>query len=128
MFNKDITIFNKKYDNIKRTDVYKRTVIKGVHAEMTQSSDLKDKAMSASDILYISIPFSISGYILPKEYQKLDDIENKWTLQEGDIVVLGAIDKDINNAKELDKKYMIKSAEVIDYSVTCLNHYEVYAS
>ena len=127
MFNKDITIFNKLYDKEKRTDTYKRTVLKGVHTEMTQSSSFSDKEMRANDTLFVSIPFSIEGYVKPSEYQD----NSKWTLQEGDIIVVGVIENDIDSPKylkRLDDVYIIKSVETIDYSVTCLNHFEVYAS
>ncbi|WP_050636183.1 DUF6751 family protein [Candidatus Stoquefichus sp. SB1] len=129
MFNKDITIFNKLYNKEKRTDVYKRTVLKGVHTEMTQSSDFTDKEMRANDTLFVSIPFSFEGYVKPKEYQ--ENFLDKWTLQEGDIIVVGVIENDIDSPKylkHLDDSYTIKSVDVIDYSVTCLNHFEVYAS
>lgn len=126
MFDKDITIFNKLYDKEKRTDVYKRTVLKGVHTEMIQSSSFSDKEMRANDTLFVSIPFSIEGYVKPSEYQD----NSKWTLQEGDIIVVGVIENDIDSPKylkHLDNVYTIKSVEIIDYSVTCLNHFEVYA-
>ena len=127
MFDKDITIFNKLYDKEKRADVYKRTVLKGVHTEITQSSSFSDKEMRANDTLFVSIPFSIEGYVKPSEYQD----NSKWTLQEGDIIVVGVIENDIDSPKylkRLDDVYIIKSVETIDYSVTCLNHFEVYAS
>lgn len=127
MFDKDITIFNKLYNKEKRADVYKRTVLKGVHTEMTQSSSFSDKEMRANDTLFVSIPFSIEGYVKPSEYQD----NSKWTLQEGDIIVVGVIENDIDSPKylkRLDDVYIIKSVETIDYSVTCLNHFEVYAS
>lgn len=127
MFDKDITIFNKLYNKEKRADVYKRTVLKGVHTEMTQSSSFRDKEMRANDTLFVSIPFSIEGYVKPSEYQD----NSKWTLQEGDIIVVGVIENDIDSPKylkRLDDVYIIKSVETIDYSVTCLNHFEVYAS
>lgn len=129
MFNKDITIFNKLYDKEKRTDVYKRTVLKGVHTEMTQSSDFVDKEMRANDTLFVSIPFSFEGYVKPKEYQ--ENFLGKWTLQEGDIIVAGVVENDIDSPKylkHLDNVYTIKSVKSIDYSVTSLNHFEVYAS
>lgn len=127
MFDKDITIFNKLYNKEKRADVYKRTVLKGVHTEMTQSSSFSDKEMRANDTLFVSIPFSIEGYVKPSEYQD----NSKWTLQEGDIIVVGVIENDIDSPKylkRLDDVYIIKSVETIDYSVTCLNHFEVYTS
>lgn len=126
MFDKDITIFNKLYDKEKRADVYKRTVLKGVHTEITQSSSFSDKEMRANDTLFVSIPFSIEGYVKPSEYQD----NSKWTLQEGDIIVVGVVENDIDSPKHLkhlDNVYTIKSVEIIDYSVTCLNHFEVYA-
>lgn len=131
MFDKNITIFNKKYDKEKRTDIYKRTVIYGVHAETIQKSEMKDKETIAKDTMFISIPFSIAGYLKPNQYQDLEEITNQWTLQDGDIIVIGIVENDIDNPKylkHLDDVYTIDSVETIDYSVSCLNHFEVYSS
>ena len=130
MFSKTITIFNKKFNKETRTDVYKRTILNGVHTEKVNAGSMDDKRMKVNDSLFVIIPFSIDGYVKPKEYQSLEDVDNKWTLNNGDIIVISEIDNDIESTKELSdlEHYTITSAETIDYSVTCLNHYEVYAS
>lgn len=130
MFDKDITIFNKKFDKEKRTDVYKRTVLSKVHFEGIRASNI-DKEIKANDSLCVIIPFSIDGYVKPKEYQKMVDIHDRWTLQEGDIIVKGIVEDDIQNPKDLkhlDDVYTINSIETVDYSLSHLNHYEVYAA
>lgn len=130
MFDKDITIFNKKFDKDKRTDIYKRTVLSKVHFEGVRASNI-DKEVKVNDSLLVIIPFSIDGYVKPKAYQQLEDTVDKWTLQEGDIIVKGIVEDDIQSPKDLrhlDDVYTINSIETLDYSVTCLNHFEVYAS
>ncbi len=130
MFNKTITLFNKRFDKETRTDKYKKTVLNGVHVEINHSSNLKDKQMAASDGIFVSIPFS-DGYAKPKEYQSLENVENRWTLQESDLIYYGIYEDEIENTKDLkalDDVFSIKSIDTIDFSVTGLNHFEVYGS
>lgn len=131
MFDKNITLFNKKYDKATRTDVYVKTVLNNVHFEGVRASSIDDKETKVNDSLFVIIPFSVYGYLKPKEYQKQQDTLGRWTLQEGDIIVKGIVENDITSSKELkalDDVYTINSIEIVDYSVTCLNHFEVYAA
>lgn len=131
MFSKTITVYNRKYEREKRADVYKRTVLNGVHVEKTQAGIMDDKRVKVNDSLFVIIPFSIPGYVKPKEYQALENADDNWTLHEGDIIIIGDIDKDIESSralKDLDDVYTITSTETVDYAVSIQNHYEVYAS
>lgn len=126
MFNADITIFNKVYDEETRSDKYLRTILKGVHVEKTTASQKNDSKVIVSDSLFISIPF-LDNYVSPKKFQ---EFKKGYTLQNTDIIVVGIVDKDITSLKDLkrlDDVYTVNSVEVIDYS-RCLNHIEVYAS
>lgn len=126
MFNNDITIFNKVYDEETRSDKYLRTVLKGVHVEKTNAGQKNDSKVIVSDSLFVSIPF-LDNYVTPKKFQ---ESKKGYTLQNTDIIVVGIVDKDITSLKDLkrlDDVYTVNSVEVIDYS-RCLNHIEVYAS
>lgn len=126
MFNTDITIFNKVYDEETRSDKYLRTVLKGVHVEKTNASQKNDSKVIVSDSLFVSIPF-LDNYVTSKKFQ---ESKKGYTLQNTDIIVVGIVDKDITSLKDLkrlDDVYTVNSVEVIDYS-RCLNHIEVYAS
>lgn len=127
MFTMSVTLFNKKYDKTTRTDVYKRTVLDGVHFETNHSSSLNDKSMTDTSNAVIIIPFSVEGYISPSEYQELDDVSKQWTLKEGDYIVKGEINEDITDIRNLKNydNYTIKSIDIIDYSIADLNHFEV---
>lgn len=130
MFNKSITLFNKHFDKSTRTDIYKRTILNDVHVEINRSSHMKDKEMAASDGIFVAIPFS-GDYMKPKEYQSLDNVGNKWTLQEGDLVYYGIFENEIESTKDLkglDDVFTISSIDTVDYSITGQNHYEVYGS
>lgn len=132
MFNHDVTIFNKWYDKETRTDKYIRTIFNNIHVEVQSSQQTKDKGVSADGNMFANIPFTVIGYINPKDYQELleSDLKGRWTLQTGDIIVKGIIENDIDSPKylnHLDNCFTIKSVETIDYSVTCLNHFEVIA-
>lgn len=126
MFNADITIFNKVYDEETRSDKYLRTILKGVHVEKINASQKKDSKVIVSDSLFVSIPF-LDNYVSPKKFQ---EFKKGYTLQNTDIIVVGIVDKDITSLKDLkrlDDVYTVNSVEVIDYS-KYLNHIEVYAS
>lgn len=126
MFNADITIFNKVYDEETRSDKYLRTILKGVHVEKTNASQKNDSKVVVNDSLFVSIPF-LDNYVSSKKFQ---EFKKGYTLQNTDIIVVGIVDKDITSLKDLkklDDVYTVKSVEVIDYS-KYLNHIEVYAS
>ena len=67
MFNADITIFNKTYDEETRSDKYLRTILKGVHVEKINASQKKDSKVIVSDSLFVSIPF-LDNYVSPKKF------------------------------------------------------------
>lgn len=126
MFNADITIFNKVYDEETRSDKYLRTILKGVHVEKTNASQKNDSKVVVNDSLFVSIPF-LDNYVSSKKFQ---EFKKGYTLQNTDIIVVGIVDKDITSLKDLkklDDVYTVNSVEVIDYS-KYLNHIEVYAS
>lgn len=126
MFNADITIFNKVYDEETRSDKYLRTILKGVHVEKTNASQKNDSKVVVNDSLFVSIPF-LDNYVSSKKFQ---EFKKGYTLQNTDIIVVGIVDKDITSLKDLkklDDVYTVNSVEVIDYS-KYLNHIEVHAS
>ena len=126
MFNADITIFNKTYDEETRSDKYLKTILKGVHVEKTNASQKNDSRLSVNDTLFVIIPY-LDGYQTPKKYQ---ESRAGYTFHGKDILVVGIVEKDIKSIKDLkciDDVYTVDSVEIINYS-KMLNHIEVYAS
>ena len=99
MFEDSITIFNKKYDPAKRDYDYIRTYIEGVNVEKKKAVNVIKSGLenASSGTVYIPVEdlnTEDKEYISPKKYQDLTskNLDNYYTLQTGDIVVIGMID------------------------------------
>lgn len=110
MFEDSITIFNKKYDTAKRDYDYIRTYIKGVNVEKKKAVNVIKSGLgeASSGTVYIPIEdLDTEGkeYISPKKYQGLSvkDTEKYYTLQTGDIVVIGITDYIVNKDNTIVK-------------------------
>lgn len=127
MFTKTITIYNKKQEG--RDDVWKRTVIDGVHYENVHGIKLGDRSIQTDSSTEIVIPI-LEGFLKPKAYQQSTEA-GKWTLAPNDKVVLGRLTKDITNERELDDYddvRTIKSYDLVDYAADeSLNNLTVVA-
>lgn len=127
MFTKTITIYNKKQEG--RDDVWKRTVLEGVHYENVHGIKLGDRSIQTDSSTEIVIPI-LDGFLKPKAYQQSTEA-GMWTLAPNDKVVLGRLSKDITNERELDDYddvRTIQSYDVVDYaSDPSLNNITVVA-
>ena len=99
MFEDSITIFNKKYAPAKRDYDYIRTYIEGVNVEKKKAVNVIKSGLenASSGTVYIPVEdlnTEDKEYISPKKYQDLTskNLDNYYTLQTGDIVVIGMID------------------------------------
>ena len=127
MFTKTITIYNKKQEG--RDDIWKRTVLEGVHYENVHGIKLGDRSIQTDSSTEIVIPI-LDGFLKPKAYQQSTEA-GMWTLAPNDKVVLGRLSKDITNERELDgydDVRTIQSYDVVDYaSDPSLNNITVVA-
>lgn len=115
MFEDSITIFNKKYAPQKRDNEYFRTTLVNVNVEKKKAVNVIKSGLENASSGTIIIPIEylendLKEYISPKKYQKLssEEIGKYFTLQEGDIVVIGKIDYTIdekNTIALLKKNY-----------------------
>lgn len=131
MFEDEITIFNKKYDSKLKDDVYIRTYLSGVNVDLKKAVNIIKSGLQNADSGTIIIPEEVDTqdkeYKKPIQFQKLSvkaltvgqvvqltvsEIHNIkvklltgenqfWTLQSGDIVVLGLVKYDINEEKTI---------------------------
>lgn len=138
MFEATITIFNKKYNPEIREYGYYRTYLLNVNVDMKKAVNVIKSGLENASSGTIIIPEKyISSenkeYISPKKYQKIDEkvgIRTYFTLQTGDIVVIGECDYTIDDNNTLtnlkntyDDVYEIVSVD--DKLKGGLSHWEV---
>jgi len=134
MFEDNVTIFNKKYDESIRDDVFVRTYLKGVNIDLTKAVNVIKSGLEDANVGTLYIPEDVETnnkqFLRPKEYKRarvfnpltvkdvhqkkvkemdivkvfaLNKSEEVWTLQPGDIIVLGLIDYIIKNDDTITK-------------------------
>lgn len=114
--NADITIYNHKYNKNTRLDDWIRTVIRGVHFYEDNKVAVGDKGLNGAKLCKIRIPGDVEcdrSYISDDEYFAAADVSQYWTLQDGDIVVRGVCNIEIEKPADLKslhvKYYKINS-------------------
>ena len=138
--NTSLTLYNK----IAGTETYQRTVIVAVEWENRKAvNGMKSDAL-ASNSARVFIPRSVgANYLKPKAWQALTTKTGKWTLQEGDVIVKGAVTDEIHEAvvgppavaafrmSDLKAKHddvlTITSVDTYDMGSPVLQHWEVGA-
>lgn len=116
--NADITVYNHKYNKDTRLDEWKRTFIRGVHFYVDNKVSVGDGGLNSADVYKIRIPEDAEcekGYVPEDEYWKIPDITWCWTLQEGDVVVLGLCDIEIEKPSDLKNKH-VKYCKITSWS------------
>lgn len=106
--NEVITVFNARFDSAKDKDVYIGTIITGVSWYCSVETAV-DSGLKAADKYTVRIPadadFSGKTYALPAAYNAGGDADTLFTLQNGDIVVRGAVQEENPKPAELLKGY-----------------------
>lgn len=137
MFEDSITIFNKKYNANKRDYDYVRTHLIGVNIDKKKAINVIKSGLenASSGTIYIPIEnldSEYKEYISSKRFQQLpiEQLNNYYTLQTGDIVVIGIIEymmNQNNNITELKNKYddVYEIISVDDKIKGGLPHWEV---
>lgn len=132
--NANLTIYNKYIDPATRTEKYQRATITGVFWENRKAANkLASGGQIASDQARVFIPFRCgAAYIKPKAWQALSVKTGKWTLQEGDIIVNGAVTDEITTSftvTALKAKYddVLAITSVDTNDALNLEHWEVGA-
>lgn len=90
--NADVTIYNRKYNPKTRGDVWRRTVIRGVHFYLEHKVQLLATGLANADLYKIRIPQGAAvdkRYAPQEEYRAASDVSKLWTIQKGDCIVRG---------------------------------------
>ncbi len=127
MFPHTVTVYNKYLDG--STEKWQRTVLPGVFWDSSKGATARKTGVSSADGLMLIIPMAVKlGYSKPKEWAALEDRAGSWTLQSGDIAILGAKDYEIvKSSKELqqfDDVLTITNVDTRDYGGG-MSHWEV---
>ena len=130
--NGSMTIYNKYFDKATRLDKYQRTVLNNVFWEDKKAYNRLQSGLTDADEVSIIIPFKVSSdkqYVSPREFGRLEDKSNHFTLQEGDRIVKGDIDFEIDGKiSDLDREYeafTITSVDTKDFGSMHMRHWEV---
>ena len=120
MFNKDITIVNKVFDKVSKSNQYKCTSIKGFWSA-NDGISINDVDLVKSDGYKCFILFSERGYVSPSKFTG-----NGWTLQTDDYIVKGKVSSITKIADLNSYEYMrIKNIAIKDYGSSSMQHFEV---
>lgn len=132
--NADMTIYNKVFDKATRMDKYQRTTLYGVFWDESKAYNRLQSGLESADKVFIVVPFSTPAereYISPKEFEKLDDTTDYFTIREEDRVVKGRIDLEIDKSTDLDREFeafTITSVDTKDFGSFHMQHWELGCS
>lgn len=127
--NTSITIYNKYFNSITRSDSWKRHVIHNVFWDSSQNVNVY-KGLTKTDKGVIYIPFNsnyMTYFVDPKTFQ--NDPNTYWTIQNGDIIVKGVIYDEVSKQSDLERKYnnvlIISSFTINDFGSQNMQHIKV---
>lgn len=104
-----ITVFNAKLNPDTGSDDYLATVISGVSWFCEIVSNVDSSGLKSANKFTIRIPetadFSGKAYTAPREYAGAADVGRLFTLQNGDIIVRGAVEDPAARPAVLHKQY-----------------------
>lgn len=122
----NVTVFNKYYDKMARSESYKSTVIEATAWQEVKAVNVAKSGMQDADSVTVFIPFMQEGYKQPIPWETAP--ESGWTLKEGDILVKGKIDYTGASADiftTYDNAITITSVDTYDYGSSAMQHWEV---
>lgn len=129
MFPHTITLYNKYKDGT--VEKWQRTTLIGVYWNAVKGSVSRKTGTSSADSLQLIIPMMVLGYKSPKEWAKLENKQGYWTLESGDMVVLGNITQEVTKTsaelkQSLDNCLTISSVDTRNIGAG-MAHWEVGA-
>ena len=107
--NADVTLYNHKFNKDTRLDGWQRTVIRGVHFYEDNKVSVGAKGLNSAKICKSRIPEDaecVRSYIPEDEYFAVEATSGYWTLQEGDIVVRGVCNIEIEKPADLKNRHV----------------------
>ncbi len=123
MFNQDLTIVNKWYNNLSKRSEYKVSHVKGFYSSNNGIS-INGTDLVKSDGFIARILMSEEGYQTNKDYQ----LNPKgWTLKNDDYIIKGIVNevKSISEMKDSYECMKITKIAIKDYGSVDMQHYEI---
>ena len=123
MFNQDLTIVNKWYNNLSKRNEYKVSHVNGFYSSNNGIS-INGTDLVKSDGFIARILMSEEGYQTNKDYQ----LNPKgWTLKNDDYIIKGIVNevKSISEMKDSYECMKITKIAIKDYGSVDMQHYEI---
>lgn len=117
--NAEITIFNRFPDKDSKKFVYIPHYISKVWFHTDQKTSVTTGGMVSADTYQIRIPYAeCSGWVPPSEFKTLTDPLGKWTVQNGDLFIVGrwAGSPEVSGIEEIQKKFSGVVGKVLSHS------------
>lgn len=127
MFNKDLTIFSSYIED--GEDKYIKTLLpKSCFIDSTEIVNTNANGMEDANTILVLLPKSnCSKYLSPKQFKESENKEEHFTLQKGDKIVKGLVEKEytsmVDLMKEQDNVYTITAVDDRDYGT--VQHFEI---
>ena len=118
ILNANVTMFNRKYDKVKRLDSWYGTSIYGVHVYVDHKVSTGDSGLNSAEVYKIRIPSDVENadrYLPPEEYATAENPAEYWTIQNDDYIVLGIYNQEIEKPADL-KKISQRYCKVLSWS------------
>lgn len=128
MYPHSIVIINRLQGHRGSFELYP-TIIHKAHYQDLTGVKLGNTGNITSTEGYVQIPTENKGYLPPNEWKELTNKAGKWTIQEHDMVLKGAVDLTLIDPQSIDKIAGIRTIErfeFIDYGISVPWHWGVY--
>ena len=106
MFDKTITLYNKRYDPATKKTLWPKIVVSGVSWSGRQRVITGD-GLTSNDGYSVRVPLEAmpDGFLGRSEYAALPDHTGHWTAQNGDVVLLGEGPDVVGGITEITKQF-----------------------
>ncbi len=136
-----VTVYNTGIEDLMTGDIETNiTVLRGVFLDAVKAVNVQKSGLTGADAVNLYIPFSVEAvdgatlmpkqYYPPKEYRKLADQSEAWTLDtedcffvKGEVVEAGKDFSTINS--RYDNVYNVTKVDVKDFGTPDMQHWEV---
>ena len=113
-----LTIFNQFPDRENRKMIFVPRKLEPVWFHTNQKSSVGTDGLSSADEYKIRVPYSIcSDWLPPNDYRGLTDPSNNWTVQNGDLFIVGEwAGGNVSGIAELKKNFFGVVGTVLSHS------------
>lgn len=107
--NDTLTVFNAWFDKAQDCTVYRKTVISGISWYSTIKTNVGDTGLKSANMFVIRIPVEANtggkSYTSPAGWDSALNVDNLFTLRQGDVIVKGTVSGLITTPAQAHKAY-----------------------